>query len=116
MAIKKKGKTDFLRGASISEINDVVDNTENTAKTTTVVDTEADVAGKKKTVQKYKKDISKWGRPRRLLIEGVKEKSVTVQLPVTLISFLKKECKKSKHSMKELIGEALLDKYQNSLK
>lgn len=108
MAIKKKGKTDFLRGASVSDINDASNTNDNTPETNSI-------EAEEKTHKKHK-DINNWGRPRKLLIDGVKEKSVTVQLPTTLITVLKKEGKKSKRSMKEVIGEALLDKYKDLLK
>ena len=51
-----------------------------------------------------KKSPDNWGRPRKQLIEGVKEVSLTVQLPETLIKALRKEGKKQGKSMKELIG------------
>ena len=51
-----------------------------------------------------KKSSDNWGRPRKQLIEGVKEVSLTVQLPETLIKALRKEGKKQGKSMKELIG------------
>lgn len=57
-----------------------------------------------------KKSPDNWGRPRKQLIEGVKEVSLTVQLPETLIKALRKEGKKQGKSMKELIGT---DSYVN---
>lgn len=51
-----------------------------------------------------------------MLIDGVKETSVTVQLPNTLIKALRKEAKKQWKSMKELIGTALLSVYADLLK
>lgn len=111
MAISKKGKTDFLRGTSVSDINDANNPEDNISEKT-----DTNKEEKKENSQKKHKDINNWGRPRKLLIEGVKEKSITVQLPTTLISVLKKEGKKSKRSMKEVIGEALLDKYKDMLK
>lgn len=43
-----------------------------------------------------KKSLDNWGRPRKQLIEGVKEVSLTVQLPETLIKALRKEGKKAR--------------------
>lgn len=62
-----------------------------------------------------KKSIDNWGRPRKQLIEGVKEVSLTVQLPETLIKALRKEGKKQGKSMKELIGISLLSTYAELL-
>ena len=62
-----------------------------------------------------KKSIDNWGRPRKQLIEGVKEVSLTVQLPETLIKALRKEGKKQGKSMKELIGTSLLSTYAELL-
>ena len=63
-----------------------------------------------------KKSLENWGRPRKSLIEGVKEVSITVQLPETLLKVLRKEAKKSGKSMKELIGTSLLTTYSELLK
>jgi len=63
-----------------------------------------------------KKSLENWGRPRKQLIEGVKEVSITVQLPETLLKVLRKEAKKSGKSMKELIGTSLLTTYSELLK
>ena len=57
------------------------------------------------------KSSSAWGRPRRQLIDGVKEKTISVQLPETLLQELKMIMKREKKSMKELIGEALIKEY-----
>lgn len=111
MAIKKKGNIDFLRDTRVSMI-DEASTSEETKEETTPVET---APVEKKPVAKHK-DVNNWGRPRKLLIEGVKEKSITVQLPVTLIALMRKEGKKMKKSMKEIIGEALLDKYGELLK
>ncbi len=62
-----------------------------------------------------KKSLDNWGRPRKRLIEGVKEVSLTVQLPETLIKTLRKEGKKQGKSMKELIGTSLLSTYAELL-
>lgn len=62
-----------------------------------------------------KKSLDNWGRPRKQLIEGVKEVSLTVQLPETLIKALRKEGKKQGKSMKELIGTSLLSTYAELL-
>lgn len=62
-----------------------------------------------------KKSPDNWGRPRKQLIEGVKEVSLTVQLPETLIKALRKEGKKQGKSMKELIGTSLLSSYAELL-
>lgn len=63
-----------------------------------------------------KKSIENWGRPRKLLIEGEKEKSLTVQLPDSLIKVMRKVAKKEGKSMKEIIGGACLEKYSELLK
>ena len=62
-----------------------------------------------------KKSLDNWGRPRKQLIEGVKEVSLTVQLPETLIKALRKEGKKQGKSMKELIRTSLLSTYAELL-
>lgn len=62
-----------------------------------------------------KKSPDNWGRPRKQLIEGVKEVSLTVQLPENLIKALRKEGKKQGKSMKELIGTSLLSNYAELL-
>lgn len=109
MAIAKKGKVDFLNGLNATSI----DTTEEEKQEKTPHYEESHNV----SIQQHKrKDINNWGRPRKLLIEGVKEKSITVQLPVTLLSALKKLSKKDKKSMKELIGEPLLEKYKDYLK
>lgn len=110
MAIKKKGNIDFLRDTTVSVINET-GNKEELSSDNTTTDTSSD----SKKAAKHK-DINKWGRPRKSLIEGVKEKSITVQLPITLIAVLRKEGKRTKKSIKEVIGEALLDKYGDLIK
>ena len=62
-----------------------------------------------------KKSPDNWGRPRKQLIEGVKEVSLPVQLTKTLIKALRKEGKKQGKSMKELIGTSLLSTYAELL-
>ena len=61
------------------------------------------------------KSVDNWGRPRKELIKGVKEFAVTVQLPETLIKALRKLGKKDGRSMKDLIGSALIEKYNDFL-
>lgn len=111
MAIKKKGNVDFLKDvapASLSsDSNDIMIHTEDKGNTFASEDTEVD--------HKKKKLLDNWGRPRKLLIEGVKEVSITVQLPETLIKALRKESKKQGKSMKELIGSSLLSTYAELL-
>lgn len=126
MAIEKKGKTDFLRNVEAAKIAPEKDTekkveakaeakaaqkpvAENKAK-------EQKKADKKEAKKASKKKEAKNGRPRKLLIEGVKEKSITVQLPKPLIKALKKLAKKDKKSMKEVIGKALLEKYGELIK
>lgn len=110
MAIKKKGNVDFLKDvtpASLSTDNNIVVNTD--MEINTLSNANIEVAHKKK------KSIDNWGRPRKQLIEGVKEVSITVQLPETLIKALRKEGKKQRKSMKELIGSSLLSTYAELL-
>lgn len=110
MAIKKKGNVDFLKDVAPANLS--ADNTENTVGTT---EKEATAVEEKEEAQPKKKAVENWGRPRKSLIEGVKETSVTVQLPETLIKALRKEGKKQGKSMKEMIGEALLSTYTELL-
>lgn len=112
MAIKKKGNVDFLRDTKVSMIDEASTSEDVNEE---VVTTEVRQP-EPKPVVKHKKDVNNWGRPRKLLIEGVKEKSITVQLPVNLIAAMRKEGRRTKKSMKEIIGEALLDKYGKLLK
>ncbi len=111
MAIKRKGNVDFLKDvapASLSsDSNETMIHTED--KDHTFVSDNTEVAHKKK------KSLDNWGRPRKQLIEGVKEISITVQLPETLIKALRKESKKQGKSMKELIGSSLLSTYAELL-
>lgn len=145
MAIEKKGKTDFLRDVDAAKIADTEEDKMlnvkaegNTAKAEDSkkadTDKKAEVkaeekveikkvekkseekkSGKKESSKKKDKK-SKNGRPRKLLIDGEKEKSITLQLPKSLIKALKKLAKKSDKSMKEVIGGALLEKYGDLLK
>ncbi len=143
MAIKKRGKTDFLSGIKaesfekteeeskpvevevkhkiekepVREIEEEVEE----VKEEPVIEIENDFeeeyeAPSVQRPAKRKKNIDNWGRPRKLLIEGVKEKSLTVQLPETLIKAMRREAKKQGKSMKEMIGTACLEKYANLLK
>lgn len=114
MAIKKKGNVDYLNdvspaslslGDSDAIVSNEVNNTSNAD----------DVKQKNVSIVK-KKSLENWGRPRKSLIEGVKEVSITVQLPETLLKVLRKEAKKNGKSMKELIGTSLLATYSNLLK
>lgn len=114
MAIKKKGKVDFLRDVDAAAI----DTSEEDPKKE-IEEPEAgkefrtDVEENHSAASRRHKDVSNWGRPRRLLVDGVKEKSITVQLPENLIAYLRKEAKRTRKSMKELIGEPLLEKYMD---
>lgn len=114
MAIKKKGNVDYLNnvtpaslslGDSDAIVSNEVNNTSN-----------ADEVKQKNVSIVKKKSLENWGRPRKSLIEGVKEVSITVQLPETLLKVLRKEAKKSGKSMKELIGTSLLTTYSELLK
>ena len=112
MAIKKKGNIDFLKDVTTAELSSKEENPTNEEQTSDSVQNTESV---NKKVTK-KKSLDNWGRPRKLLIDGVKETSVTVQLPNTLIKALRKEAKKQGKSMKELIGTALLSVYADLLK
>ena len=82
---------------------------------TIVTDTKNNTSSLKEELRTKKKSLDNWGRPRKQLIEGVKEVSLTVQLPETLIKALRKEGKKQGKSMKELIGTSLLSTYSSLL-
>lgn len=105
MAIKRKGKTDFLRNQEVVNINTDADQPSEDIRE----------ESNTKKVSSTKTAKNQQGRPRKLLIDGVKEKSITVQLPENLLSLLRKQCKKQKKSMKELIGEPLIEKYKDLL-
>lgn len=114
MAIKKKGNVDYLNDvapASLS-LNDSEASVSNEVNNTS----NADEVKQKSVSIVNKKSLENWGRPRKQLIEGVKEVSITVQLPETLLKVLRKEAKKSGKSMKELIGTSLLTTYSELLK
>lgn len=114
MAIKKKGNVDYLNDvapASLS-LGDSEASVSNEVNNTLSSD---EIKQKNVSIVK-KKSLENWGRPRKLLIDGVKETSITVQLPDTLIKVLRKEAKKQGKSMKELIGTPLLSAYADLLK
>lgn len=118
MAIKKKGNVDFLRDVDAAAIDTSEgepqkETTEPEAKESAMAD---DKKEERPSASHRHKDVGNWGRPRRLLVDGVKEKSITVQLPENLIAYLRKEAKRTKKSMKELIGEPLLEKYMDIIK
>lgn len=114
MAIKKKGNVDYLNNvtpASLS-LNDADSSVSNEVDSAPGIN-----VGKQESVNRTKKkSLENWGRPRKSLIEGVKEVSVTIQLPETLLKALRKEAKKTGKSMKELIGTSLLSTYSVLLK
>lgn len=117
MAIQKKGRVDFLRDVDAATIDtykeepqEELTETGTKTKDKTEVKTEKPISGRRH------KNVNNWGRPRKLLVDGVREKSITVQLPENLITYLRKEAKRTKKSMKELIGEPLLEKYMNVIK
>ena len=111
MAIKKKGNVDFLKDvAPVSLSSDSNDTMIHTDEDNTLSSKKIEVPHKKT------KSLDNWGRPRKQLIKGVKEVSITVQLPETLIKALRKEGKKQGKSMKELIGTSLLSTYAELLK
>lgn len=114
MAIKKKGNVDYLNNVtpaslSLCDSDAIVSNEVNNTSN-------ADEVKQKNVSIVKKKSLENWGRPRKSLIEGVKEVSITVQLPETLLKVLRKEAKKSGKSMKELIGTSLLTTYSELLK
>ena len=111
MAIKKKGNVDFLKDvAPVSLSYDSNDTMIHADEDNTLSSKKIEVTHKKT------KSLDNWGRPRKQLIKGVKEVSITVQLPETLIKALRKEGKKQGKSMKELIGTSLLSTYAELLK
>lgn len=112
MAIKKKGNVDFLKDVTTAELSSKEEIPAYETQTSDSVQN-SELINKKVT---KKKSLDNWGRPRKLLIEGVKETSVTVQLPNTLIRALRKEAKKQGKSMKEMIGVSLLSTYADLLK
>lgn len=112
MAIKKKGNVDFLKDVTTAELSSKEENPAHESQTPDSVQNTVSI--NKKTTKK--KSLDNWGRPRKLLIDGVKETSITVQLPDTLIKVLRKEAKKQGKSMKELIGTPLLSAYADLLK
>ena len=79
MAIKKKGNVDYLNNvtpASLS-LNDADSSVSNEVDNAPGIN-----VGKQESVNRTKKkSLENWGRPRKSLIEGVKEVSVTIQLP-----------------------------------
>lgn len=111
MAIKKKGNVDFLK--DVAPANFSSDNNNSVVNTNTEIESLSNE--NIEVSHKRKKSIDNWGRPRKQLIEGVKEVSITVQLPETLIKALRKESKKQGKSMKELIGSSLLSTYAELL-
>ena len=114
MAIKKKGNVDYLNNvtpASLS-LNDADSSVSNEVDNAPGIN-----VGKQESVNRTKKkSLENWGRPRKSLIEGVKEVSVAIQLPETLLKALRKEAKNTGKSMKELIGTSLLSTYSVLLK
>ena len=118
MAIKKKGNVDFLKDVSpvslSSESTNIQEGT--TATNSSNVSSKESENASEDAPVKRKKSLDNWGRPRKQLIEGVKEVSITVQLPETIIKALRKEGKKQGKSMKELIGTSLLSTYADLLK
>lgn len=113
MAIKKKGNVDFLKDVSPVSLSSESTTQEDTTATS---NTKVSSQESENITVKRKKSLDNWGRPRKQLIEGVKEVSITVQLPETLIKALRKEGKKQGKSMKELIGTSLLSTYAELLK
>lgn len=108
MAIQKKGNVDFLKDVTPTSLS-------SDSKDSTIVTTKNNTSSLKEELRTKKKSLDNWGRPRKQLIEGVKEVSLTVQLPETLIKALRKEGKKQGKSMKELIGTSLLSTYSSLL-
>lgn len=109
---------DFLRNVDAAAIDTSEgepqkENTEPEAKEKVKAD---DKKEERPSANHRHKDVGNWGRPRKLLVDGVREKSITVQLPENLITYLRKEAKRTKKSMKELIGEPLLEKYMDVIK
>lgn len=118
MAIKKKGNVDFLRNVDTAAIDTSEGEPQKeSAQPGTRGSVMADDKKEECPSASYRhKNVSNWGRPRKLLVDGVREKSITVQLPENLITYLRKEAKRTKKSMKELIGEPLLEKYMDVIK
>ena len=108
-AIQKKGNVDFLKDVTPTSLSS------DSKDSIIVTDTKDNTSSLKEELRTKKKSLDNWGRPRKQLIEGVKEVSLTVQLPETLIKALRKEGKKQGKSMKELIGTSLLSTYSSLL-
>ena len=79
MAIQKKGNVDFLKDVTPTSLSS------DSKDSTIVTDTHNNTSSLKEELRTKKKSLDNWGRPRKQLIEGVKEVSLTVQLPETLI-------------------------------
>ena len=109
MAIQKKGIVDFLKEVTPTNLSS------DSKDSTSVTDTKNNTSSLKEELRTKKKSLDNSGRPRKQLIEGVKEVSLTVQLHETLIKALRKEGKKQGKSMKELIGASLLSTYSSLL-
>ena len=101
MAINKKGKTNFLGGTTAEDLS----GKEQLSQTVN-----GDNQTEEKAVRKHK-DVRNWGRPRKNLIKGVKETTISVQLPDTLLKQMRKIAKTEKISLKEVIGRVLIEKY-----
>ena len=106
---EKKGNVDFLKDVTPTSLSS------DSKDSIIVTDTKDNTSSLKEELRTKKKSLDNWGRPRKQLIEGVKEVSLTVQLPETLIKALRKEGKKQGKSMKELIGTSLLSTYSSLL-
>ena len=106
MAIEKKGKNSHLGNVNIENLSTLDD-----------VDAERTSPASEEPISsqpeppKKRKSIDNWGRPRKELLPGVKEVSVTIQLPKTVLANLRKKGKKEGKSLKELIGKAIINQY-----
>ena len=119
MAIEKKGKNSHLGNLSVENLS-----TLETIEPNQELPSKETPASEKPNMQqvqhpkaqhpdsvKKKKSIDNWGRPRKELIPGVKEVSVTIQLPKTVLANLRKKGKKEGKSLKELVGTAIINQY-----
>lgn len=113
MAIKKTGTNSHLGNVSVESLSAL---NEFDAERTSSTSEESVTASPPDNQPKKKKNIDNWGRPRKELIPGIKEVSVTIQLPKTVLAYLRKKGKKEGKSLKELIGHAIITQYPDSAK
>lgn len=111
MAIKKpKNQVNFLGSTEVQKLQVEEPQVQETVEK---VPENSSSPSSETTVKKHK-DINNWGRPRKLLIEGVAEKRISVDVPETLLKELKRLMKKEGKSMKELLITPAIREYMNT--